>query len=140
MSRGHKPNIMNEWPCVKFRFKQKENNHNGVDSVWNPIMSLPFCFDLLMRLPWTLLPLTPHWILNEICMADAQQQDVKEEAGGTPGRVKGRGLNRRESWSRLKGRFGWTPPRKSEICEAEKRDRLIREEEAERMICTEIFK
>lgn len=29
-----------------------------------------------------LAPLTPRRILNEICMADAWQQDVKEEAGG----------------------------------------------------------
>lgn len=43
-------------------------------------------------------------------MADAQQQDVKEEAERTVGRVKGRGLIRRESWSHLKGRFGRTSP------------------------------
>lgn len=61
-----------------------------------------------------LLPLTPCWILNEICMADARQQDVKEEAGGTLGKVRGRSLCRQESWSHLKGRLGWTPPWKSE--------------------------
>ena len=34
-----------------------------------------------------LLPLTPRWILNEICMSVAWQQDVKEEAGGRGGVV-----------------------------------------------------
>lgn len=73
---------------------------------------LPLCFDLLMPIPH-LLALTPRWILNEICMADAWQQDVKEEAGGGPVWVKRRGLHCREPWSHLKGRLGRTCPRKS---------------------------
>lgn len=61
-----------------------------------------------------LLPLTPRWILNEICMSDARQQEVTEEAGGTSERVKGKSRHRQEPWSHLKGRRGWTPPWKLE--------------------------
>lgn len=96
---------------VKFKFKQKgeKNNRSGLDCVCksHPATSHLLWFINVPTL--NLLPLTPCWILNEICMADARQQDVKEEAWGTLGKVKGRSFHRQESWSRLKGRLGWTP-------------------------------
>lgn len=94
---------MNGW--TKFQF---QDNHGSTSSVWNPIISIPALLWFINAHTLKLLTLTPHWIPNEICMADAQQQDVKEEAERTLRRLKGRGLIRQESWSHLKGCFRWT--------------------------------
>lgn len=109
---GHKTN-MHEWLCkVSVEAKIK-----ATISAPNSMKSHLAASDLLwfINVPsLNLLPLTPRWILNEICMADARQQDVKEEAGGTVRKVSGSSHHRLEAWSHLKGCFRWTSPWRSE--------------------------
>lgn len=55
---------------------------------WRRVTSLPVGSDLLMP---PLPPAPPRWILDEICMADARQQGIKEEGVGAAGSGRGEG-------------------------------------------------
>lgn len=75
--------------CVKFHFREKSKT----EAVVVTSVMLQIFYDLLMHKVLTCC----HVPLHEICMADARQQDVKEEDEGLLGKVKGRSHHHQES-------------------------------------------